>query len=160
MRFTIPCICCACRSPLLVASCLLPSFGFGCRCSLLPSPSLFTCAVFRGSLYWRSSSLGVVRASGLAFSLYVSFCFASASLLSGYPGFLDDYPLLSPSLPAIHLCHFSCSPHGYLSLFSYPSPHFRVFYCVRLIPCDFALALPLFPFLGSSGMSYSFLFLL
>ena len=28
---------------------------------------------------------------------------------------------------------------------------FRVFYCVRLIKCDFALALPLFPFLGSYG---------
>ena len=83
MRFTIPCTCCPCRSPLLVASYLLPSFGFGCRCSLIPSPYLFTCAVFRGSLYRRSGSLGLVRASALAFSIYASFCFASASLLSG-----------------------------------------------------------------------------
>ena len=80
--------CCACRSPLLVAYCLLPSFGFGCSCYLLTSPSLFTCAVYKGSFCRRSSSLGVVRASALAFSLYVSFCLPGASLLYGYPGIL------------------------------------------------------------------------
>ena len=67
MRFPIPCTCCPCRSPLLVASCLFPSFRDWVP--LLPSSFSvsFTCAVFRGSFYRRSSSLGVVRASALAF---------------------------------------------------------------------------------------------
>ena len=80
--------CCASRPPLLVASCLLPSFGFGCRCYLLTSPSLFLPALSSGSLYRHSSSLAVVRASALALSFHVSLCLAGASLTYGSPGIL------------------------------------------------------------------------
>ena len=100
---------------------------------------------------------GLISASALAFSLNMSFRLAGASFFYWYPGiharsFLGDYPLSSPSLPAIHLYPFCCSPPGYFSRLSYLSPPFRVFYCIRLLPCDFAPALPLFHFIGSYGI--------
>ena len=62
--------CCASRSPLLVTSCLLPSFGFGCRCYLLTSPSLFFPALSSGALY-----TGTLAPSGLSVLLLLPFLF-------------------------------------------------------------------------------------
>ena len=42
---------------------------------------------------------------------------------------------------AFHLYPFCCSPPGYFPRLLYPSTPFRVFYYIRLLPCDFALAL-------------------
>ena len=164
MQFTIPCSCCPCRSPLLSPPAFSLPFGVGCCCYLLPSPSLLPALSF-GALY-----IGALALSGLSvllllpFSLYVTCCFASAYLLSGYSG------ILAGGFSTFLLCRLPLSRRSPLPfqlfaswLLVSPFVSFSTFSGVILRSPDsmrLCASSSLFPFLGSSGMSYSILFLL
>ena len=141
-----------------------PSFRVGCRCYLLHSPSLLP-ALSLGALY-----IGALALSGLPvllllpFSLYLCFCFASASLLPGYSGILARVfsTFLLSRLP---LSRRSPLPFQLFASWLLVSPFvsFSTFLGVILRSPDsmrLCASSSFFPFLSSSGMSYSILFLL
>ena len=125
----------------------LPCLGLGYRCYLLTSPSLIYLRVLRGGLYTRrSSSLGVDQCfcsclfsfRGYSYSLHIFFYVYPAITARVFSAIIRSRSPLSRRFTSTL---FYCLPPGYFPRLSYPSTPFRVFYYIRLLPCDFTLAL-------------------